>query len=497
MRFFYFPTLLIVIIVLISSCKKEEYRAPSIAANTGDTIILNIGDKTMLAPNITNLKGNTYTWSVNGKQTSTGQINYTFEATEAGNFDVTFKANNKGGHDEQTFRILVEERIVLTIDSLPAIPMSEVYDIKPVVKGPNRTDYTYEWTIGDSVISKQLNLSFISPAAGSYVLTLRARAGKQTATTSRSITVDAKDYVRNAYKLLEYLPAPAKGHNWSIVGYSELWQYGDEFPSGYNDFLLKATELRKEMETDAIVLGSWGSSATFQFDHTVANVPGKPDIAVSATYSNMDKPAVYVAYDRNKNGKADEDEWYEIKGDDYGLEDIPDYEMTFTYDSTASTTRNIFTYFSWKDNQETPAQGQIVNAKSLRTSTTTAGAFSTKGFFPGYYMPDISTQQVVLLDGWQASFTRKGKRITKDLTGAAPFIQTMNLDLDNAVNSRGESVQLPGINFVKVLKTIYPLEKDVFGDGTVKSANMEEGRMLHVGAILDLHLEIKKAGQPS
>lgn len=485
-----FLKLLAIAIFFALSCKKEQYRAPNISGVQTDTIVLNIGDKIVLAPNITNLKGNNYTWSVNGTQTAVAQVNYTFEATAPGNFEVTFKVNNKGGTDQQTFKIQVEKPITVSIADQPVISMCEVVEIIPSITGPDRPDYEYEWAIGDSVIGKKQQLNFISPEAGTYTLKLRATAGKQSASFTRTITVKAAQFVKNAYIVLEYAPAPAKGHNWSIIGTAEFWQFGDEYPLAYNDFLAKATAIRKRGPGDALVLGSWGGFATFKFDHTVANAAGKADLELSATYSKLDPPAVYVAYDRNKNGKPDDNEWYEIKNEDYGIEDMPDYEMTFTYQKTETDDSRISSYFNWKDNQATPTQGEVVNSKAFNSAMTDDGTFSTKGFFPGFNMIDISTKKVALLDGWKNSFSRKGKRITRNVTGAPPFLQKLNIDIDMAVNSKGERVQLPGIDFVKVQKVVYPIQQDfINGGGQLKDFNMEEGRMLHVAAILDKHLK--------
>jgi PKD repeat protein len=485
-----FLKLLTVAILFAFSCRKEQYMAPNISGVGSDTIILNIGDKMVLAPSITNLRGNSYTWLVNGKKIASDQVNYIFEAIEPGSFDVTFKVENKGGTDEQTFKISVEKPIAITIDHQLTVPMCQVTEINPSVTGPDRTDYEYEWSIGDSIIGKKRSLSFISPEAGTYALTLRATAGKQTATFTGTIAVTAEQYVKNAYTVLEYCPAPAKGHNWAIIGSADNWKYGSEYPLAYNDFLAKATELRKQNVGNALVLGSWGGFATFKFDHTVANASGKTDLELTATYSQVDPPAVYIAYDRNKNGKPDEEEWYEIKNQDYGLEDTTDYEITFTYNKTETDTKRIYTYFNWKDNKTEPAQGEILTNKTFTSAMTTAGTFSTKGFFPGLNMIDINTKQVALLDGWKTSFSRKGKRITKNLTGVNTFLQKLNIDIDMAVNGKGEPVQLPGIDFVKIQKLVYPREQDfVNAGGKMIDSNMEEGRMLQVSSILDRHLK--------
>lgn len=481
--------LLAVVMLFTFSCRKEQYRAPGISGITGDAIVMNIGDKMILAPTITNLKGNTYTWLVNGTEVATGQINYTFAATESGNFDVVFKVDNKGGTDQQTFKIVVEKTIAIAITEGLTVPKCSVIEISPAITGPERDDYEYEWSIGDSVIGKALNLNFIAADAGTYELTLRATAGKQSASFTRAITVNEANYLKNANTVVEYLPSPGRNHNWSIIGYAENWQYGQEYPLSYNEFLAKASELRRQNGNYGMFLGGWGGSATFRFDHTVVNVPGKPDMEINATHSNNDLPAIYVAWDKNKNGKADAHEWYEIKNADFGIEDIPEYEMTFTYDRTETDARRFYSYFKWKDNQDEPLQGEIVTNKTFTSSKTTSGAFSTRGFFPGLNVINADTKETAFMEGWPASFTRKGKRITRDLSGSGQFYQIRNIDLDLAVNEKGEPVQLPGIDFIKVQKVVYPFAKD-FNDGNkYKDFNMDDTRMLQVNTILDKHLK--------
>ena len=484
-----FLKLLFIGILFTSSCKKDVQVKPSISGVSEEATILNIGDKLTLAPNITNTKGNNYIWLVNGKETASGQLNYTFQATDAGTFDVTFKVTNKGGTAQQSFKLIVEKPIVISLADQLNVSMCNVLEITPAVTGPDRKDYEYEWSIGDSVIGKKLNLSFISPEAGTFELALRATAGKQSVTYTRKIVVKAEQYVKNAYTVLEYAPSPGKNHNWSIIGSADNWKYGDEYPLAYNDFLAKATGIRKINANAALFLGSWGGSATFKFDHTVANVSGKTDLELNAFCSLRDQPAVYVAYDRNKNGMPDEDEWYELKNDDYGQEDIPEYEMIFTYNKTETDARRIYSYFNWKDNQPSLASGEVITNKTFTSSMTTAGAFSNRGFFPGLNVADKATKQAVIVDGWKTSFSRKGKRLSRNLTGAAPFFQKLNVDIDLAVNKKGESIQLPGIDFVKVQKIVYPFQQDLNTGNVMTDYNMEEGRMLQVGSILDKHLK--------
>ena len=53
-----------------------------------------------------------------------------------------------------------------------------------------------------------------------------------------------------------------------------------------------------------------------------------------------------VAYDRNKNGIADDDEWYELKGSEYGKDtETRGYEITYFRPNPAN--QKVL----WKDNQ--------------------------------------------------------------------------------------------------------------------------------------------------
>lgn len=477
-----FYLLLLLATIFTWSCQKEaDVFAPVISGAEVDTV-LNIGDKLVLAPDITNLVGIEYTWLVNGKEVAAGQTDYTFTATDPGNFVVLFRAGNKGGTGEQAFKILVEEPIAIALENGLTIPLSQVLDIEPAISGPERDDYQYEWAIGDSIIGLTATLPFISVSPGDYTLTLTTTAGKQSASATCDVKVEDAEYKNNAYTVLEYCPAPARGFNWSIIGSAAFWDM-TEFPLPYEDFLTKSTEMKSQRIGNEMVVGSWGGYITFKFDHTVANVPGQPDLELNATFSNVDHPTVYVAYDSNKNGKPDEDEWFEIKGDDYGLEDIPDYEITFTYAGTdiESDPLRFYTSFTWKDNQETPRQDEVVYNNRWNNALTMFGTISTKGFFPGYHIKDQTSKEIVLMDGWESSFSRKGKRISKDLTGKGTVLQKLNIDIANAVNDNGEPVHLPGVDFVKILKSSYPYVRGV-------DENMTEGRMLLVRDIIDKHL---------
>lgn len=474
--------------MLFTACK-EEILAPDISGIETSDYLLNIGDKITLAPSVKNLKGNNYEWTLNGKKIADATTNYTFVATQPGMFVVIFKASNKGGAADEAFKIEVEAPIEISFDKpIYTTSKSNVLEITPKITGPERNDYKYEWMLYDAVIGKEKNIDFIEVNPGDYELKLTVSAGKQSVTTTTFVKVEEADYKQSAYTLLEYYPAPANGLDWSLIGGETMWNR-NEFPLAYNDFINKATEIRKGSPANGIHLGSWGGYATFEFDHTVANIKGKTDLEISAKFSQFDLPQVFVAYDKNKNGKPDEDEWYEIKNHDWGKEDMANYEITFTYDRVETDEMSLNTYFEWKDNQAEQQLGEVHYSKRLSSSITNSGDVSTKGFFPGYFMIDKERKEVIKLDGWPSVITRKGKRITRDVTGGNSFNQKLNIDIDDAVNEKGERVSLIGINFVRVRKIVYPFEKNFsVTPQVVEDANMKEGRILYVGQILDKHI---------
>lgn len=478
---------MLLLAVLFGTSCKEEVLAPDISGMDTTEYLLNIGDKVTLAPSVKNLKGNTYSWWINGKKVSNASLSYIFEARQPGTFTLVFKAENKSGLAEQAFKVVVEEPINITFEGIFSTPNCKVLKIAPRVTGPQRDDYTYEWIVDNTVIGNEPTLDFIAIEPGNYKLQLTVKAGKQLKTTLCNVLVEKGDYVKEAYTVLEYCPAPAKQFNWAVIGYSYLWKYY-EFPLPYKEFIEEATNIRKEKEGRGLSLGSWGGYATFQFDHTVANLSNQSDFSITGKFSNSEIPAIFVAYDKNKNGKPDDNEWYEIKGVDYGKEAIKDYEITYTYKKTEIDDVFLHSYFTWKDNQ--PESKQVEEHHSCAIQKTRAGNLSTKGFFPGYYIDDQATKNAILLDGWRSSFSRKGKRITKDVSNAVSFSQTLKFNISMAVDEKGESVFLPGIDFIKIQKVVYPVEIDKSVTPNVtKDVNMDEIRILEIHSVEDLHMK--------
>lgn len=173
----FYATLLAATFLFIAC--KEEVLAPEITGmDTGTAeYALYIGEKVTLAPNITNLHGsNHYLWLIDNKEVATGNLDYTFTATKPGTFIITFRAENKGGMNEKHFKVFVDEPIRIAFaQEKVEVPRCEVIEISPVITGPQRDDYQYEWAIGDSILGNKPTLEFISAKPGTYTLTLKRR----------------------------------------------------------------------------------------------------------------------------------------------------------------------------------------------------------------------------------------------------------------------------------------------------------------------------------
>ena len=430
-----FSLLFLLAFIFTWSCQKDaDVFAPVISGVEVDTV-LNIGDKLVLAPDITNLVGIGYTWSVNGNEVASGQIDYTFTATEPGVFVVTFSASNKGGAGERTYKIMVEKPIAITLKNGLSVARSIVLDIEPSIDGPERNDYEYEWAIGDSIIGQTATLPFISVKPGDYTLTLTAKAGKQSTSASCDVKVEDAEYSSYVNSLLEYKPSYA---NLSTSSWLQPFTNSSKvFSSSYDKYIQELSEHIAENSFSELGLGWWGGSAVFGFDHTVANVIGTNDIQLYIYSYYPDETAFSVAYDKNKNGKPDDDEWYEIKTTNYGQEAIKDYELTYNVEIVDLDNGNKRIIQKWFDNQEMEEEVVYDNIPAEFTPGALPGAYYENGVLGVY-------------DGWQNPYTLKGRLVNIRLPQGMVGRITHNINIGDAVDSEGNKVYLPGIDFIKV-----------------------------------------------
>ena len=418
---------------LFASCK-QEILPPDISGVETTEYLLNIGDKITLAPNVTNLKGNSYEWTLNGKKIPDALYDYEFIAREPGTFIVLFKAENKGGKAEQAFKIVVEAPIEISFDKpIYVIPKCKLLKISPKITGPERDDYQYEWTLGETVIGKEKDIDFIQAKPGDYELQLKAFAGKQTETTTCNVKVEEAKYSSRATSILSY--ETAANTHWYLTN---TGKQPEDYILSYNEFMETISEEMKGTNIPAINIGNWGSYVIVGFDHTIVNVEGRNDIEIRNGKHIPNALGFYVAYDKNRNGKPDEDEWYLIK---HPL-DLEDYERTFTFIGkpefeTSGKFRFCTITYEVKDSKGVTEE---------RTSRTSVYDHATPLDFPGYY---IENEEIAMKEGWKTSYTLKGKMTSLPQPNYSGN-KTLSIDIDNAIDKNGNHVTLPGIDFVKI-----------------------------------------------
>ncbi len=197
------------------------------------------------------------------------------------------------------------------------------------------------WSVADSLWSTTDSLDFIALNPGTYPATLQARLpeSERDTTVRFDIVVTTEPnphYTPYVTAVTDFLPAPGQ-----FVNELPKYEEGDT-QQKMND---KALEAIGHDTRGIVSLGGFGGYIVVGFDHTIINVPGKRDFKVlgNAFYAdaNPDPAAakggscepgiVMVAYDRNRNGQPDEDEWYELAGSEYNKSTtIKDYVISYT-----------------------------------------------------------------------------------------------------------------------------------------------------------------------
>ena len=241
-----------------------------------------------------------------------------------------------------------------------------------------------------------------------------------------------------------------------------------------------------------ITLGGWGGYVTFGFDHTIVNVKGKRDFRINgnafgandnhrpgAPFGGSCEPGIImVGYDKNKNGKPDDDEWYEIKGSgNFSAKDEPwytiakkngndvnvyrDYEMTYYRpakeepeiyaepDNPLSFTI-IKDYIRWKDNKNNSGYKikNVYHKQSYYPGWIKEDELTFKGIRlaenavdEGKFNPGINSGNVYfVLYGYRYGYVDNQLNVGDDSA----------IDIDWAIDKDGNPANLPGIDFVKV-----------------------------------------------
>lgn len=310
------------------------------------------------------------------------------------------------------------------------------------------------WSINDSVISQNTELDFISPYQKNYPLTLKLTTNGvvKTYTSLISVTKESANYSKYISNVFDFRPA---------VG---------QFTNGIPEYLPGNTEAnlisaaKKAIvgpNSSMISLGGFGGYVVFGFDHTIPNMNGRDfkilgnaffgSEASEERFGSCEPGIILVAYDKNKNGKPDEDEWYEIAGSEYFKNTtVKNYSITyFKPDPNKQPVAgdefwqaNI-EYVKWQDNQG-------------NSGYKTQNAFHDQSYYPLWIAePSYTLKGTKIKDNfYDQSGTGNywvGKSFDFGYADNAPNNdEGSNIDISWAVDKDGKYVKLPGIDFVKV-----------------------------------------------
>lgn len=374
--------------------------------------------------------------------------------------------------------------------------------LKIEVKSVSDEGVTYQWLLDGKAIAETKNLEYTLDKIGKYDLQLSVTQTSLIFTYEFALSVipggvTPPDASSTAYitKILDFMPAVGQFTN-------ELPKYetGDTQETMNTKVLKNIGNNKRGM----ISLGSFGGYVVVGFDHTIMNVAGKRDFRViaNAFYSaaNPDSNApeggscepgvIVVAYDANKNGVPDDNEWYEIAGSSHvdptkelwyskavtagnNVKTYTNYEITYhrpTQEPT--TTEGKLQYIKWEDNQ-----GQ--------SGYKAKNQFHNQPYFPLWAKGDKITFKGTCLP--QNGIDESGQGtlyvLYKFLYGYADnetnTKEEAAIDIDWAINDKGQKVNLPGVDFVKIYTGVNQ-ENGWLGECSTEITNVEDLHILGI-----------------
>ncbi|MCD8274970.1 MAG: hypothetical protein LUC96_08310 [Alistipes sp.] len=364
-------------------------------------------------------------------------------------------------------------KVLLIEPAITGFDQNPVY--KWTVKGPNDAEAAEAGT--------DKTLSFIQLETGDYTVELTVTDDSGiTETKSATVTVatEATAYSPYISEVLEYNPAvfdtriSSSGISPTDTKQAALRTVADKIVGV--DFA--------EQNQFSAQLGTLGGYIVFRFDHTVMNVPGYCDFRIGSGIGSGARPTpgiVYVAFDKNGNGKPDEDEWYELAGSEYGKTTTRTnvkivYNRPVSFPTAVNET--IENYLSWTINDKETGgidldmmmfmwQGMPQWPYWLREGDEGA----TMTFTNLIQLPTTLNVSGGMVMG--ATFYQYGYACNSN-----PRNETKSsFDIDWAVDKNGNKVNLPGIDFVKVQTGALQLAGNFGVSGTI------------INSAIDLHLK--------
>ncbi|WP_051621114.1 hypothetical protein [Leeuwenhoekiella sp. MAR_2009_132] len=287
----------------------------------------------------------------------------------------------------------------------------------------------FKWTTEDTVLSTLQNLEYIPKQAKTFALTFKATTNLDS--ISRTYQVKVNDPYDVYYR-------PKSSESSSLI--SQVLAYNPAPGQFINSSFGTPEDAQKLIgsTTNTISLGAWGGSILVGFDHTIENVTDAKDFLVYGNaFNGLSEPGiVQVSFDANGNGLAD-DTFYELRGSAHAdAATLKNYTTTYT-------NPGMHADVPWLDSSNT-AGSVVVNSYHPQnfyplfiteleevsyTGTRVFPVVSNSGF------TNIASLEWGYVDNYDADYaTYKGNL----------------LDIDQAIDADGNSVNLRGIDFIRI-----------------------------------------------
>lgn len=456
---------------------------PIILSNIDSFYTVLVDQEVVIKPKVTTNadKPANFRWEINNKTVSTDSV-FRFVSSTPDTVQLKLSVYSEEQHISKniTIYVLSNKEITFKTSAYSVIEL-EVPAHFSHASGSWRVLEAPQGSLHRLVNAHSLVPAFIANTPGTYTLSLLLEEMQ----IPVKIEVEATENAPTPYisDVFDYYPAPGQ-----FVNKMPKYTDGDDKETMLNK--VKASIVGDD--TEMVTLGGWGGYVTFGFDHTIINAEGLCDFRVignafesdalpnNMPYGGSSEPGVVmVAYDKNKNGKPDEDEWYEIKGSSSFSSDsepwiqrakqvgnqvqtIRDYTITYykpqseVNDGSSSLQYvSIQNYIKWKDNQN--QQGYLFKNVYHMQSYYPQWIQADSMLFSGIRLPQNGINEYAFnptVNQVGMSYVLYGFRY-----GYADNYPNNHkksaIDIDWAVDKAGNPANLPGIDFVKVYTGVF------------------------------------------
>lgn len=327
--------------------------------------------------------------------------------------------------------------------------------------------------------NKVTNLASVSMLIVSGFLTTSCSSDNNTDDKKEPPT--EKERKNHVAKVFEFTPSVGQ-----LVNTLPKFENGDTELT----ILKKAEQALTKKTGDGIIsLGGFGGYITLGMNETIENKAGLRDFRVlgntfslqgtitssSNTEGSSEPGIIMVAYDVNKNGKPDDNEWYEIAGSEYYKDTTTkNYEITYFKPDTEKEQQTGFIkdYLYWEDNQG-------------NSGYKSKNPFHIESYFPLWKSDASITFKGTLLASNAIDVNNDGSfwsMFSYDYGYADNALNNSNqstIDIDWAVDKQGNKVKLPGVDFIKIYSGINQ-EVGSIGEISTEVTGIQNLHLLHV-----------------